>query len=208
MCKQDVFEPRKHYSNDTTTSFVVKMYRKDSITRSNLSYSLDREGNISLNFSRHLCVTTRMARSLGNQRTARRFSDSETTTTRKRTGSRPFDNSKDKFGRQQSAEGPLSRRQVYSIDKTFQKKIGHMNEMHGKNTLAPSSYWASRDAVQMDAETKSFCDSVSSIACSNFARTDVDNRKPWIKNNHKFLDKISKFQAIEKWLQSLPEPSS
>jgi len=149
-----------------------------------------------------------MARSLGNQRTARRFSDSETTTARKRTGSRPFDNSKEKFGRQQSAEGPLSQRQVYNIDKTFQKEFGHMNEMQGKNTSVSSSYWAIRDAVQMDDETKSFCDSVSSIACSNFARTDVDNRKPWNKNNRKCSDKISKFQAIEKWLQSLPEPGS
>ena len=60
----------------------------------------------------------------------------------------------------------------------------------------------------MDDETKSFCDSVSSIACSNFSSIDVDNRKPWNKKSRKFPDKISKFQAIEKWLQSLPEPNS
>lgn len=184
------------------------MYRKNGVTGSNLSYSLDREGKISLNFSRHLCVTTRMARSLENQKTARRFSYSETPSTRKRTGSRPFDNSKEKFGRQQSAEGPLSRRQVYNIGETFQQKLGHTNEMQGMNTLVSSPYWTNREAVQMDDETKSFCDSVSSIACSNYARTDVDNRKHWNKNDHKFPDKISKFQAIEKWLQSLPEPGS
>lgn len=169
------------------------MYRKNGVTGSNLKYSLDREGKISLNFSRHLCVTTRMARSLENQKTARRFSYSETPSTRKRTGSRPFD---------------LSRRQVYNIGETFQQKFGHTNEMQGTNTLVSSPYWTNREAVQMDDETKSFCDSVSSIACSNYARTDVDNRKHWNKNDHKFPDKISKFQAIEKWLQSLPKPGS
>ena len=185
------------------------MYRKDGDTRSNLSHSLDRKRTLSLNFSRHLCVTTRMATSLENQRTARRFSDSETTTTRQRTGSRPFDNSKEKLGRQQSAEGPLSRTQLYNIGKTFQPKFGHTNKMQGTTALVPSSYCTNRQAFQMEDETKSFCDSVSSIACSNFARTDcVDNQKPWHKNDRKFPDKISKFQAIEKWLQSLPEPGS
>lgn len=204
--KRNFSESRKNYCNDTTTSFAVRMYRKDGVTRNNLSYSLDREGGISLNFSRHLCVTARMARSLENQRTARRLGDSETTTNRQRTGSRPFDNSKERFGRQQSAEEPLSRRQVYNMGKTFQQKFGHTNKIQGTNTLVPSSYWTNREAFQTDDETKSFCDSVSSNACSNFARTDVDNRKPWIRNNRKFPDKISKFQAIEKWLQSLPEP--
>ena len=149
-----------------------------------------------------------MATSLQNQRTARRFSDSETTTTRQRTGSRPFDNSKEKLGRQQTAEEPVSRRQLYNIGKTFQQTLGHKNKMQGTNTLVPSSYWPNREAFQMDDETKSFCDSVSSIACSNFARSDVDNRTPWNKNDRKFPDNVSKFQAIEKWLQSLPEPGS
>ena len=181
------------------------MNRKDGVTRNNLSYSLDRKGEISLNFSRHLCVTTRMARSLENRRTARRFSDSETTTTRQRTGSGPFDDSKETFGRQQSDEGSLSRRQLYNVGKTFQQKVGQTDKTLGTNTLVPSSYWTNREAFQTDDETKSFCDSVSSIACSNFPRTDVDNRKPRNRNSRKFPDKISKFQAIEKWLQSLPE---
>ena len=204
--KRNVSEPRKHYCNETTTSFVA-MYRKDGVTRTNLSYSLDRRGKISLNFSRHLCVTTRMARSLENQRTARRFSYSENSTTRKRTGSRPFDISKEKLGRQPSrAEVPLSRWQVYNTGKTFQQELGH--EMKGTNTLVSSSYWANREAFQMDDETKSFCDSVSSIACSNFATTDAEDRKHWNKNERKVPDKISKLQSIEKWLQSLPEPGS
>ena len=186
------------------------MYRRDGVTSSNLSYSLDRERNFSLNFSRHLCVATRMARSLEtDQRNARRFNDSKTTTTPQRTSSRPFDNSKEKFGRQQSTEGPLSRRQLYNIGKTFQSKFGHTNKMQGTNTLVPSSYWMNKETFQMDDETKSFCDSVSSIACSNFAKTDcVANRKPWHKNDRKLPDNVSKFQAIEKWLQSLPEPGS
>ena len=181
------------------------MNRKDGVTRSKLSYSLDREGKIPLNFSRHLCVTTRMARSLENQRPARRFSDSETTKNRKRTCPQPFDNSNEKFGRGQ--EGPLSRRQVYNIGKTFQQQFGHTGEMQGTNTVS-SSYGANRQAVQMDDETKSFSDSVSSIACSNFARRDVDKRTPWNKNDRKFPDKISKLLAVEKWLQSLREPGS
>ena len=194
------------------------MYWRDDVTRSNLSYSLEREGKVSLDFSRHLCVTTRMARSLETQRPSRRFSDSETTTVRKQAGCQPCDVSKKKnltFGRRQSAEGQLPRRQVHNVDQTFGRKFGHTSKMLTMDTLASSSHRANREAVamntvdcQLDDEAKSFCDSVSSIACSNFVRTDADKKKPWNKNGRKFPDKVAKFQAIEKWLQSLPEPGS
>ena len=140
-----------------------------------------------------------MARSLENQRPARRFSDSETTTTRKRTDFRPFDYSKEMFGKRQSVEGS----QVYNIGKGFQQKYGYTNATQGTNTLESSSYWAKREVDQLDDETKSFCDSVSSIAFSNFARTDVDKRTPL---NKSVPDKIAKHQDIEKWLESLPAP--
>lgn len=216
--ERNVSEPWNYYCNETAISFVVKMYRRDAVSRGNFSYSWEREGKVSLDFSRHLCVTTRMARSLQNQRPSRRFSDSETTTIRKQTRFQPCDDSKDKnikFGKRQSAEGKLPRKQVYNVDQTFQRKFGNTGEMQTTNTLASSSYRANREAVavnslgyQVDDEVKSFCDSVSSIACSSFARHDVDKQKPWNKNDRKFPDKIAKVQAIEKWLQSLPEPGS
>jgi len=141
-----------------------------------------------------------MARSLENQRPARTFSDSETTTTRERTDFRLFDYSKEVFDKRQSVEGS----QVYNIGKGFQQKYGYTNATQGTNTLESSSHWANREVLdQLDDETKSFCDSVSSIAFSNFTRTDVDKRTPL---NKSVPDKIVKRQAIEKWLQSLPEP--
>jgi len=141
-----------------------------------------------------------MARSLENQRPARTFSDSETTTTRKRTDFRLFDYSKEVFDKRQSVEGS----QVYNIGKGFQQKYGYTNATQGTNTLESSSHWANREVLdQLDDETKSFCDSVSSIAFSNFTRTDVDKRTPL---NKSVPDKIVKRQAIEKWLESLPEP--
>lgn len=103
------------------------------------------------------------------------------------------------FGKRQSVEGS----QMYNIGKRFQQKYAYTNATQGTNTLESSSYWANREVDQLDYETKSFCDSVSSIAFSNFARTEVNKRTPLHKS---VRDKIAKRQAIEKWLESLPEP--
>ncbi|KAL9973679.1 hypothetical protein ACROYT_G020163 [Oculina patagonica] len=85
--------------------------------------------------------------------------------------------------------------------------------MLATDTSSPPSYRASRDAVptnsvpcRMDDEARSFCDSISSITCSSFAEPDADRQKAWTIHKRKVPNKIAKFQAIEKWLQNLPEP--
>ncbi len=188
------------------------MNSRDSVTRSNLN----NEGKISLDFSRHLCVTTRLARSFRNQKPSRRFSDSEATRLLRQTGQQPCDDSNRRnvtFGRHLSMESQRLRGQVHNVDKTFHRKFGNMNKMFATNGSSPPSYRPSRDEVptnsvhcRTDDEARSFCDSISSIACSNFAKPDAERQKTWTKHKRKFPDKIAKFQAIEKWLQNLPEP--
>ncbi|KAL9973682.1 hypothetical protein ACROYT_G020166 [Oculina patagonica] len=188
------------------------MNPRDSVTRSNSN----NDGKISLDFSRHLCVTTRLARSFGNQRPSRRFSDSEATRLLRQTGQQPCADSNKRnetLGRHLSMEIQRPQRQVYNVDKTFHRKFGNMNKMFATDALSLPSYRPSRDEVptnsvprRMDDEARSFCDSISSIACSNFAKPDADRQKTWTIHKRKFPDKIAKFQAIEKWLQNLPEP--
>lgn len=184
------------------------MNPRDSFTRSNLS----NEGKISLDYSRHLCVTTRLARSLGNQRPSRRFSDSDL----RQTGQQPCDNSNKRnatFGRQLSVESQIRHRQVYNMDQKFHKKFGNVTKGFATDVLSQSSYRASRDAVptnsvpcRVDDEARSFSDSISSTTCTNFAKPHVRSQKICTKDDRKLPDKIAKFQAIEKWLQNLPKP--
>ena len=192
-------------------SLTIKMDSRDSLTRSNVSH----RRKISLDFSRHLCVTTRLARSSVNQKPLRRFSDSEATPFFKQTGYQSCDHSEKRnagFSRQLSLESKKPRRQVYNLDQAFHRKFGHnnVNVTPRGEALELSYYRANRDLAPttqaMDDGARSFCDSISSVACSNLTKPDVGKQKMWTNYKRKFPDRIEKFQAIEKWLQSLPEP--
>ena len=53
----------------------------------------------------------------------------------------------------------------------------------------------------MDDNVSSFCYSVSSIASGTI--THVDKQEKWTKDACELSNKITKFDAIEKWLQGL-----
>ena len=189
------------------------MNSRDSFTRSNLSHGR----KLSLDFSRHLCVTTRLARSSVDQKSLRRFSDSEATAFFKQTGYHSCDHSEKRnasFSRQLSLESKKPRRQVYNLDQVFHRKFGHKGSsvMQKGEALELPYYRENGDLAPatraMGDEARSFCDSISSVACSNLTKlqADVGRQKMWTNYKRKFPGRIEKFQAIEKWLQSLPEP--
>ena len=64
------------------------------------------------------------------------------------------------------------------------------------------SYEGGEDVYGEDEDdASSFCNSVSSIACSSIL--DVDKPEKWIKDVHKSVDKLTKFRAVENWLKNL-----
>ena len=165
----------------------------------------------SLDYSRHLCSTTRSA-ALIDKRPSKSFSDTDA-----------IEILKQRIARRQSdpafnttnmtLEGQSVTRtpqiQVYQKDKTFHRKYGSKSEETGfytsSNSIAihrscsnsPTS--SSCFSLNDDDCTRSFCDSVSSIACSNFTLENDDHEK-WEKKLT-FSDRFGNFNAIETWLQ-------
>ena len=188
------------------------MNTRDPFTRNNLGY----KRTTSLDFLRHLCVATRLKRSSTSHRPSRRVSEPEATRHPRQTGQESCDGSKKwnvTLGRLLSIEIQMPLKKVYKMDQTFHRNwatwIKCLQRMvclfhHiGRIDAVPTN----SDPYQIDYETRSFCDSLSSITCSNFAKSDVGRNKIWTKYDRKFPDKTAKFQAIEKWLQNLPEPA-
>ena len=160
-----------------------------------------------LDYSRHLCATTRSSTLLGT-RTSKSFSDnSETATFVGKTGQ----NRNVTLVRQLSDEGRVLRRRVYCMDQTFLRKLGHKNGILEKHSVAPNPNLTNRKVYSkkpvhygIDNDTRSFCDSVSSIACSNFAN---ENREQKVAQDcNKISDQMEKFVAIENWLLNLSTP--
>ena len=160
-----------------------------------------------LEYSRHLCATTRSSTLLGT-RTSKSFSDnSETDTFVGKAGQ----NRNVTLVRQFSDEGRVLRRRVYCMDQTFLRKLGHKNGILEKHSVAAKPNLTNRKAYSkkpvhygIDNDTRSFCDSVSSIACSNFAN---ENREQKVaKDCNKISDQMEKFVAIQNWLLNLSTP--
>lgn len=183
------------------------MNTKDHFARNDCS---SKRKLFALNYSRHLCVSTRSSTLLRN-RTSRLVSEAKTTPLGK-TGDGPHDDFKKKHAtldKQLSVTGRMQRRRVYNMDKAFHRKLVQKNEMLENHALTSVNRIAgSGNSVHcgINEETKSFCDSVSSIAFSNF----IEENKETVKNmpgDHLELSyTIAKFDAIEKWLQNLPTP--
>ncbi|KAJ7371241.1 hypothetical protein OS493_027355 [Desmophyllum pertusum] len=151
------------------------MSTRDTFMRSKRGY--DRKN--SLDYSRHLCVTTRTITSFGN-RPSRSSSDSEAKMLLGRPDHGPYDDFKKRnltLSRQVSDGGRVPRRRVYSMDQTLHRKFGHKNERKTRHPSEPTAHWVNKEAgprkpmyYGMDDEPRSFCDSVSSIACSNLTK--------------------------------------
>lgn len=175
---------------------------------SGTNFSVNRKN--SMEYSRHLSditrSTTMMGNGMGNKR-SRASSDSEAIASH----SRNYHNHYEGFRKRnltlkESVKDMSPQRQVYNLDNTFHRKFGHNNERkevhNNSDILAPSP----RNLLfcGMDDDDRSFCDSVSSIACSDFTNADAETTRKW--NEHKLSHKNAKFDAIETWLQHLPKP--
>ena len=161
----------------------------------------------SLDFSRHLCVGTRSNVSM-DKRPSRSFSDTDAVIRKlKEHGSYgDFKRNATLFGER------TSQKQVYHMDKTFHKKYGNKNEGAEIYASTPAIHrsWVNSPTSSIycganeDDCARSFCDSVSSIACSNFTNADVEKRSK--RKCVGLTDKMAKFNAIELWLQNLSKP--
>ena len=114
--------------------------------------------------------------------------------------------------KQVSIHGKMPR-EVYNKDMKFHRKFGTMPAMLKSHTLAPTPNQTRRKTCptnlnslccSVDDDASSFCDSVSSIACSSISH--VDKQEKWTKDSSELSDRITKFNAIEKWVQGLPKP--
>ena len=187
------------------------MNTKDSFT-SNLS-SLSRTRTHSFDFSRHLCASPR-PEELDKKRPSRSFSDTDAMGLLGRTAQgryQDFNERKPKFVRQpRNCVERVSQKQVYNTDDSFHRKYGNRNQRLDLQTLPPTTRLVNspvnsvlHNEVNVDDDARSFCDSVSSIACSNFTNADIDKGREG--KNH-LSEKITKLDVIETWLQQLPKP--
>lgn len=170
-------------------------------------------GKISLGYSRHLCNDSRME---SVKRPSRSFSDTvaiEFIRRRALQGSFEFHERDPKFANSASTER-ICQQQVYNKDQSFLNKYGNKKlrgEIYGlPETESPGRTRSScknsfvRSRTSDDDETRSCCDSVSSIISSNFAYSDGKRQK---KSRIGALpDKKGKFDSITTWLKNLPTP--
>ena len=166
-----------------------------------------------LAYSRHLCVTSRA--DAMEKRPSTSSSDSEDKTPLAQGGYEPYDYFRRRnltLHRQVIVQGHVLR-EVYNRDMKFHRKFGTMPVRLETHTLVPTPDHSRRKAgpinsnsvcCGMEEDASSFCDSVSSIACSSI--THVGKQEKWTEDARELSDKIAKFDAVEKWLQGLPKP--
>ena len=110
----------------------------------------------------------------------------------------------------------VCQQQVFNKDQSFLNKYGNKNLRVGTHglpeTKRPGNTSSSgKNSVvhaftitSNDDETRSCCDSVSSIISSNFANPDGKGQRESKVNG--LPDKKEKFDSITTWLESLPRP--
>ena len=111
----------------------------------------------------------------------------------------------------QSSVERTSQKRVYHKDLSFHRKYGSKNEateMCAPSPVIPRS-WVNSPTSSVYYEendddcARSFCDSVSSIACSHFTNNDVGKQT---ERRNILSDKVSKLKSIESWLQGVSKP--
>ena len=168
----------------------------------------------SLDYSRHLCSSTRSA-ALIDKRPSKSFSDTDAIEILKqriaRRQSDTLNTTNMTLGGQSVTSTPQI--QVYQKDKTFHRKYGSKSEETGlyasSNSIAihrscinsPTSSFCF--SLTDDDCARSFCDSVSSVACSNFTFENDDEK--W-ERKFTFSNRFGNSKAIETWLQCLSNP--
>ena len=170
----------------------------------------------SLDYSRHLCSSTRSA-ALIDKRPSKSFSDTDAIGILKhriaRRQSDTINTTNLTLVGQSVTRTPQI--QVYQKDKTFHRKYGSKSEetelnassnsiaIHRSCINSPTS--SSCFSLNDDDCARSFCDSVSSVACSNFTFGNDDEK--W-ERKLTFSDRFGNFNAIETWLQRLSTSGS
>ena len=190
------------------------MNTKDSLTWNLLSHS--RMRTHSVDYSRHLCGSSRPNVSMDKRPStrSRSLSDTDAIALLSQTShgrQHDFNERNPKFVRQLTSVERASQKQVYNMDHSFHSKYGNKNEKVATHALPPTMRrWVNSPVtsvlscgINVDDDARSFCDSVSSIACSNFANAEGDKER---KSKDDFPDKVAKFDAIETWLQHLSKP--
>ena len=168
----------------------------------------------SLDYSRHLCSSTRSA-ALIDKRPSKSFSDTDAIEILKqriaRRQSDTINTTNMALVGQSVTRTPQI--QVYQKDKTFHRKYGSKSEetelnassnsiaIHRRCINSPTS--SSCFSLNDDDCARSFCDSVSSVACSNFTFENDDEK--WERKST-FSGRFANFNAIETWLQCLSNP--
>ena len=168
----------------------------------------------SLDYSRHLCSSTRPA-ALIDKRPSKSFSDTDAIEILKqrivRRQSDTINTTNMTLVGQSVTRTPQI--QVYQKDKTFHRKYGSKSEETGLNASSnsiaihrscinsPTS--SSCFSLNDDDCARSFCDSVSSVACSNFTFENDDEK--W-ERKFTFSNRFGNSKAIETWLQCLSNP--
>ena len=168
----------------------------------------------SLDYSRHLCSSTRPA-ALIDKRPSKSFSDTDAIGILKqrivRRQSDTINTTNMTLVGQSVTRTPQI--QVYQKDKTFHRKYGSKSEetelnassnsiaIHRSCINSPTS--SSCFSLNDDDCARSFCDSVSSVACSNF--TFENNDEKW-ERKFTFSNRFGNSKAIETWLQCLSNP--
>ena len=179
------------------------------------SWSVNRKHSVE--YSRHLCDITRSTTLMASKR-PRAFSDSGAIAFHSQTYHGQYKDFRKKnltLGRQGIVEGVSSQRRVYNLDKTFHRKFGRnesLEETRYSPALAAIPHQVNREASPrnsvycgVDDDERSFCDSISSCACSDFPKADAEKPSKWAKDES-VSHKNAKFDAIEMWLQHLPKP--
>ena len=165
----------------------------------------------SLDYSRHLCSSARSA-ALINKRPSKSFSDTDAIEILKpRRARRQSDPAFNTTNVTLQGQGVTRtpQLQVYQKDKTFHRKYGSKSKETGlyasSNSIAAhrrciKSPTSSSCFSLNDDCARSFCDSVSSVACSNFTFENDDEK--W-ERKLTFSDRFGNFNDIETWLQCL-----
>ena len=150
----------------------------------------------SLQYSRHMLHSATTHYTLAEKRLSKTISDSDVTEYGRQAGGDSYI----AFKRRQCL-GRMKPEQQTSLPNTFHLKCNE--NMLQTHTLMTSPVM-NKISFGVDEDARSFCDSVSSMACSNL--TTADSTVPVRGKENDFRESISKFHAIKKWLQELPTP--
>ena len=164
----------------------------------------------SLDYSRHLCFGTRQA-TFVNKRPSKSLSDSDAVALIRHLKANVNDYNNGNLTLAVGVGRP-PQKQVYYMDKTFHRKYGNKNKGEEANTLSPANrlWWVNSPTSSAYFETdddecaRSFCDSVSSFACSSL--TNSDESEGQNEGKHVLVNKVSNFNAVESWLEVLSKP--